>query len=166
MLEKLAHALDDNPALARRNRFARLTIAVRAGERSWTVRLGGEPIAVADGQTAAPDISLEGSPQAWAEFARPVPAPGYQSLNAMMRLGHLKVSGNMLEFGRHLMLIEEVFARMRDTDSKPVAPAPVGTPWIEAVTGRYLHLDLDGRSHRIYFEEAGPPDGIPLLCLH
>lgn len=35
---------------------------------------------------------------------------------------------------------------------------------IEPIIGRYLHLELDGRDHRIYFEEAG--QGIPLLCLH
>jgi pimeloyl-ACP methyl ester carboxylesterase len=35
---------------------------------------------------------------------------------------------------------------------------------IEPIVGRYLHLDLDGRRHRLYFEEAG--QGIPLLCLH
>ena len=35
---------------------------------------------------------------------------------------------------------------------------------IEPITGRYAHLALDGRPHRIYYEEAGA--GIPLLCLH
>lgn len=35
---------------------------------------------------------------------------------------------------------------------------------IEPVTGRYVHLDIAGVSHRVYFEEAG--SGIPLLCLH
>src|SRR4051794_25917869 len=34
----------------------------------------------------------------------------------------------------------------------------------EPVTGRYMHLDLFGRPHRIYVEEAGA--GTPLLCLH
>src|SRR5947209_5091450 len=34
----------------------------------------------------------------------------------------------------------------------------------EPVIGRYLHLDLLGRPHRLYVEEAGA--GIPLLCLH
>lgn len=38
------------------------------------------------------------------------------------------------------------------------------SPRIEPVTGRYLHLDIEGRPHRVYFEEAG--EGIPLLCLH
>ena len=41
------------------------------------------------------------------------------------------------------------------------APAPAR---IEAITGRYVHLDLGGRAHRVYFEEAG--SGVPLVCLH
>jgi pimeloyl-ACP methyl ester carboxylesterase len=35
---------------------------------------------------------------------------------------------------------------------------------IEPIIGRYAHIALDGRQHRIYYEEAGA--GIPLLCLH
>ena len=38
------------------------------------------------------------------------------------------------------------------------------SPRFEPTIGRYLHLDLLGRPHRLYVEEAGP--GIPLLCLH
>jgi pimeloyl-ACP methyl ester carboxylesterase len=34
----------------------------------------------------------------------------------------------------------------------------------EPIVGRYLRLDLLGRPHRLYVEEAGA--GIPLLCLH
>jgi len=37
-------------------------------------------------------------------------------------------------------------------------------PWIEAVSGRYLHLEIGGRHHRLYYEESG--EGIPLVCLH
>jgi hypothetical protein len=35
---------------------------------------------------------------------------------------------------------------------------------LEPIVGRYLHLALDGRPHRVYFEEAG--EGPPLVCLH
>jgi pimeloyl-ACP methyl ester carboxylesterase len=34
----------------------------------------------------------------------------------------------------------------------------------EPVIGRYMTLELSGRSQRLYFEEAG--QGIPLVCLH
>jgi pimeloyl-ACP methyl ester carboxylesterase len=37
-------------------------------------------------------------------------------------------------------------------------------PDLEPIVGRYLRLVLDGRPHRLYFEEAGR--GIPLVCLH
>jgi len=37
---------------------------------------------------------------------------------------------------------------------------------IEPVIGRYMRVDIHGRPHRLYWEEAGPTDGIPLLCLH
>ena len=37
-------------------------------------------------------------------------------------------------------------------------------PAFEPVTGRYLRLDIQGKPHRLYVEEAGA--GIPLLCLH
>jgi pimeloyl-ACP methyl ester carboxylesterase len=35
---------------------------------------------------------------------------------------------------------------------------------IEPIVGRYAHIELGGRRHRLYYEEAG--SGIPLLCLH
>ena len=34
----------------------------------------------------------------------------------------------------------------------------------EPIVGRYAHLELSGRPHRLYIEEAG--SGIPLVCLH
>ena len=35
---------------------------------------------------------------------------------------------------------------------------------IDPIIGRYVYFTLQGREHRVYFEEAG--QGIPLLCLH
>ncbi len=40
----------------------------------------------------------------------------------------------------------------------------MGGPVFEPIRGTYVHLELDGRPHRLYFEEAG--QGIPLVCLH
>ncbi len=166
MFQSLAQALDGNRALARRNRFAPIAVAVKAGSDAWTVQFGTDPIAVAKGAAGPADLTFEASPETWAAFAMPIPPVGYQSLNGMMRMGHLAVSGDMLQFGRHMTLIEDVFAAVRGPKPARGKPAPVGKPWIEAIVGRYLHTDLDGRPHRIYFEEAGPADGIPLLCLH
>ena len=35
---------------------------------------------------------------------------------------------------------------------------------LEAIIGRYVNIEVDGRDYRIFFEEAG--SGIPLFCLH
>ena len=35
---------------------------------------------------------------------------------------------------------------------------------IEPIVGRYVHVEIGGVMHRIYFEENG--SGIPLVCLH
>jgi pimeloyl-ACP methyl ester carboxylesterase len=35
---------------------------------------------------------------------------------------------------------------------------------LDPIVGRYVHVELGGRPHRLYFEEAG--QGIPLVCLH
>ena len=122
MLQNLTRALDGNPALARRNRFAPLVIAVTSGAQEWTVRLGGERVAVEAGAPAKADLTFEASAQTWAKFAQSVPPVGYQALNGMMRVGHLKIGGDMLAFGRHMTLIEEVFASVRPAAAAAEAP--------------------------------------------
>ena len=92
-----------------------------------------------------------------------MPPVGYQSIVGMVRMGTLRVEGDMLAYGRNLLFLEQLFAALRP--EAPVEPSPaVGAPVIEPVVGRYLRLDLNGRPHRIYVEEAG--QGIPLVCLH
>jgi pimeloyl-ACP methyl ester carboxylesterase len=40
----------------------------------------------------------------------------------------------------------------------------MAAPLFEPIRGTYMRLELEGRPHRLYFEEAG--QGIPLVCLH
>jgi pimeloyl-ACP methyl ester carboxylesterase len=37
---------------------------------------------------------------------------------------------------------------------------------VEPITGKYVHVDIDGIDHRRYVEKSGPDDSIPLLCQH
>jgi pimeloyl-ACP methyl ester carboxylesterase len=37
-------------------------------------------------------------------------------------------------------------------------------PALEPIVGRYMSIEIEGSSHRVFFEEAG--SGVPLLCLH
>jgi pimeloyl-ACP methyl ester carboxylesterase len=161
-LSRLATALDGNAALQRRARLAALCFIVANGEEAVTVRVG-ERVAVEPGAAGEAAFSLAAAPGTWAEFARPAPPVGFQSLVGMQRVGHLRVEGDILAWGRNMLFLEQLFAALR-----PAAPAQqpsaVGAPVIEPIVGRYLRLDLNGHPQRLYFEEAG--QGIPLLCLH
>src|SRR5215471_8559563 len=165
-LETLPGVLRNNPGLDQRARRAVLTLHVSAGPKTATVHFDNGRIAVEAGAKGNPDVTLMATTEAWASYADALPPVGFQSLNGMMRAGFLTARGNMLEFARHLLLIEEVFASVRPEGVRAASGQPVGKPHIEDILGRYLRLDLLGRPHRIYFEEAGPKDGVPLLCLH
>jgi len=159
---RLAAALDGNEALQRRARLANLCFTVVSGDKTITVR-AGERLTVVPGVAADAAFGLAASPASWAEFAKPVPAVGFQSLVGMQRIGHLRVEGDMVAYGRNMLFLEQLFAALRPPTPQQ-RPGPVGAPVIEPVVGRYLRMDFNGRPHRVYFEEAG--EGIPLLCLH
>ena len=160
--DKLNAALDGNPALQRRAKLGAFAFKVSSGSEAATVQVG-EAIVVRVGNGAAAAFALHASSESWAEFAKAIPAVGFQSLIAMQRAGHLRVVGDLLIYGRNLLFLEQLFLSLRPAVLAEPAP-PVGMPTIEPIVGRYLRLDFDGRPHRIYFEEAG--QGIPLLCLH
>lgn len=162
LFDRLAMALEGRPALQRRAKLAALSLVVRAGDEATTVRIG-ESIATTAGASSDAAFSLIASPETWAAYAQAMPPVGYQSIVGMVRMGTLRVAGDMLAFGRNLLFLEQLFAAIRLEVSVESVPA-VGAPLIEPVVGRYLRLDLNGRPHRIYFEEAG--QGIPLVCLH
>src|SRR5260370_40470164 len=159
---RLSGALDGNEALRRRARLAALSLTVLSGEEVTPVDVG-ERIAVGRGVAPGAAFSLGATPDAWTEFAKPVPAPGFQSLVGMQRMGHLKVEGDMVAYGRNLLFLEQLFAALRPLPALERS-AEVGTPVIEPVVGRYLRLDFNSKPYRLYFAEAGT--GIPLLCLH
>jgi pimeloyl-ACP methyl ester carboxylesterase len=158
----LAVALDGNEALKQRARLAALSFVVTSGSAATTVRVG-ERVEVISGADSNAAFSLAASPESWSAFAEAVPPVGYQSLVGMQRVGHLRVEGDLLIYGRNLLFLEQLFAVLRPSLGVQ-HPAAVGEPVIEPIVGRYLRLDFNGQPHRIYFEEAGK--GIPLICLH
>jgi pimeloyl-ACP methyl ester carboxylesterase len=160
--DRSAEALEAQPALQRRARQASLTMVVRTGEVATTIRIA-ESITTTEGASPDAAFTLIANAEAWAAFAQPAPPVGYQSLVGMVRMGHLRVEGDMLVFGRHMLFLEQLFAALRP-EAQPESLPALGAPVIEPIVGRYLRLDFNGRPHRIYFEEAG--QGIPLVCLH
>ena len=106
------------------------------------------------------DFTMAASKEHWAELLKDEPLPGFQTLSAMRRTQNLIITGDMTKFFQHMFLLEMLFSALSD-DTLPVELEEIE---IEPVTGRYLRLMLEGKPHRLYFEEAG--SGVPLICLH
>ncbi|TFU06570.1 alpha/beta hydrolase [Polymorphobacter arshaanensis] len=53
---------------------------------------------------------------------------------------------------------------LRPSVAVTALPARAQPGHFDSPVGRYVHIDIDGQDHRIYFEEAGT--GIPLLLQH
>ena len=117
LFDRLANVLEDQPALQRRARLAKLVLVVRSGEAATTVRIG-DAITTTAGASSDATLSLIASPETWAAYAKAVPPVGYQSIVGMVRMGTLRVEGDMLAFGRNLLFLEQLFAALR-----PAAPA-------------------------------------------
>jgi pimeloyl-ACP methyl ester carboxylesterase len=161
----ISRALAD-PNRALHCAFGPLSLELRAGgaARYMTIDESGARLS-AEAPERPVDITLSATEEAWAELARPAPRVGFQNLSTMRRTRNLIVTGDMVKFGQHLLLLEMLFSNISAGAGRADAlGAPESEPEIEPVTGRYLRLPFEGRPHRVYFEEAG--SGIPLICLH
>ena len=116
------------------------------------VAIDGDGVRLSDAAPAAgDDFTLAASAAHWAELLKDAPAPGFQTLSAMRRTQNLIVTGDMTKFFQHMMLLEMLFSGLSDNQPAVVLDEPETEP----VTGRYLRLMLEGKPHRLYFEEAG-----------
>ncbi len=158
----------DAPGLARRPGPS-ADLLLRIGDAAHRLVIRDGVLLAADPAPALMpryDLALTADAAAWARFTSAPPPPGWHDLMALVRQGALRVEGNLQPFMAHLGWFKALFGLLRPVAPPRAAPAPapIAEPFFEAVTGRYLHLMLDGLPHRLYVEEAGV--GVPLILLH
>jgi pimeloyl-ACP methyl ester carboxylesterase len=170
MIERMAELANADANLIRRGRYVDTTFLLELGEAGYLVRVrDGRVLSITPGPFITPNYSfaLRAPREAWEKFWQPVPQPGFNDIFALFKQGLLRIEGDLHPFMANLIYFKELLAAPRKAEAPPRPRAEsqrVGTPRFESITGRYLHLDLLGRPHRLYVEEAGA--GIPLLCLH
>jgi pimeloyl-ACP methyl ester carboxylesterase len=126
----------------------------------------GEPVPVDDGTCSADDIVVSASRESWRDFLAAVPRPPYSDLFGAQRGRRMDVAPLISDAARHNAVRR--FGWLLRQAAEPVTPAarPVRSRHgeHEDVVGRYVHVDVDGIDHRLYYEQAGT--GIPVLCHH
>ncbi|MDB5373683.1 MAG: alpha/beta fold family hydrolase [Belnapia sp.] len=154
--------------LVRWGRHLDAELLLEIGDRSWLLSLhDGRILALRPGPFVMPrfTLALRIDAAAFDRFLAPEPQPGWHDLLALRRQGALRIEGDTNRFFAHLLWFKGALALLGDRPAASVAPAaPFGEVTVEPITGRYLRMDIEGRPHRVYVEEAG--EGIPLLLLH
>jgi pimeloyl-ACP methyl ester carboxylesterase len=180
MLDRLAELVNADETLVRRGHFLSTTFLVEIGDVPWLVTVHDGRI---DRVERGPFVlrswtfAVRATAEAWERFWQPVPEPGWHDLCALVKQGVARIDGELQPLMANLRYVKEVLEAPRRARAAAGAPRTGGdTPptaeWertpggaaLEPIVGRYVRLDIGGRPHRVYVEEAGR--GIPLLCFH
>jgi pimeloyl-ACP methyl ester carboxylesterase len=155
--------------LVHRGRHLDTTMLLGIGEASYLLRIHrGRVEAMERGPFVIPrcTFSLRGSREVWETFWQPVPPPGAHDLMALIKSKGLTLEGDQYPFFSNLRYFKDLLALPRPqaagTSDAKASVAVVAN--FEPAVGRYLRLDIAGKPHRLYVEQAG--EGIPLVCLH
>jgi pimeloyl-ACP methyl ester carboxylesterase len=172
MIERIPDLVNADENLVRRGRHLSTTFMLGVGEQGHLVKIiEGRIVSITPGPFVTPNYSfaLRAPREEWETFWQEIPPPGHNDIFALFKRGKLTIEGDLQPFMANLLYIKDVLAAPRKaaagerSDAVPKDGLGKG-PQFEPIVGRYLNLDLLGRRHRLYVEEAGR--GIPLLCLH
>jgi pimeloyl-ACP methyl ester carboxylesterase len=112
-------------------------------------------------------VAFGGSADVWKQLLDANPARFYNDVMSNVSSGKgLALEGNPLAHAQYYAAATRAIELLRPEtpDGSPLPYEQGVTGRFDSPIGRYVHLDLQGHDHRIYFEEAG--QGIPLLLQH
>ena len=152
----------------------------RIAARFWIgglrLEIGGEvaAITVADGRPRAGDpgrggagvVTLTADPVVWAKLLAARPPRFYNDIFNLTGDGQVLVDAEPVLFAQYYPAVMRALELLRPADPGASVPPKTRhrTGAFDSPVGRYVHLELEGQDHRVYFEEAG--SGIPLLLQH
>ena len=136
------------------------------GEHALALKLDGGN--VSDGSAGALDgagvIEVKGDADLWERLLQPIPERFFTDLFAAMTVGAgFERGGDRVVHAQYYPAAMRAMELLRGNAERLPMPAPKNKVF-DAPVGRYVHVELEGYDHRIYFEEAG--QGIPVLLQH
>lgn len=168
--ETLASRLDDDGEFRVAARLWTATVRLEVGDDVRAVRIeDGRVVSVQRSGTDAPcDVFVSAPTPVWQSMLAATPGPFFQDLFAASLHHGLAMNADILDYAAYYPALRRMLEVMREARKPGATTTTYGTPRtagsLDRATGRYIHLDLDGVDHRVYFEESG--SGIALLCQH
>ncbi|WP_419925424.1 alpha/beta fold hydrolase [Candidatus Poriferisocius sp.] len=173
-----------SPSLPDAEAFAAACAAdgeMRLAVRHWTggLRLGvGDHLTgftTAEGEVAAgvPEagrgvITITGPGEVWAPLLAAVP-PRFAQISVLTAAGESGLQRGLTDpllWWQYLPAVQRAVELLRGPNAADGTEVSESGPLPrhDSPVGRYLHIELDGFDHRVYYEEAG--SGIPMLLQH
>ena len=116
MMDSLPGLVNRDEALVRRGRFLTCDFLVEVGDAPYHVSVEQGRIASV---TRGPEemrpwrFAIRASEDAWREFWRPVPRPGFHDLFALTRFGRARIEGDLQPLMANLLYVKEVLETPR-----------------------------------------------------
>jgi pimeloyl-ACP methyl ester carboxylesterase len=137
------------------------------GDRAVVMRLiGGAPTPGDFDPASAGMIGLTGPEPAWEGLLAAKPPRFCNDISLLIAGGQIALEADPVFFAQYYPAVMRAVELLRPAGPAadlPIEPAGQAAPF-DSPVGRYVHLDLEGQDHRVYFEEAGA--GIPVLLQH
>jgi len=141
------------------------TLTLQIGTQNLSINLTDG--AVSGGAGEAPLLSFSGSEEVWQQVLQQVPKRFHNDLTANIstRQG-LSRQGDAVVHAQYYAAIMRAVELLRPVNEDyPLRPGDISAHGhVDTPTGHYIHLQLGGQDHRLYYEQAG--QGIPLLLQH
>lgn len=110
-LPDILEALNADPSVQRRLKFADTVIRVQTGEADWAIALRGGRVEAASSGDAA-DVTIRIDSDAWTAFQQPVPPPGCHDIYALAETGRAEVTGDFLTLFRYSYVLKDVLQQL------------------------------------------------------
>ena len=118
MLDSLMARANADPMLMRRARFLELEFGLDLGEGPAVIRVNkGHVSASAPDAGTRPAFSIAGPKEAWAEFSRPLPKPGFHHLMAMNENRHTRFEGDVYPLLVNLFFVTGLLSKLRQGEA-------------------------------------------------
>lgn len=141
-------------------------LSLNIGERRLSLLMQDGQVAT-HANTSATIIEYSGADSVWSDVLSSVPTRFHNDLMANVSVGGgLSWQGDRTLHAQYYPAIMRAVELLRPTgEDYPLRKGDVREQGhVDAPVGRYIHLNLGGCDHRIYYEEAG--QGIPVLLQH
>ena len=155
---------------ARHAKFWEATIRLGIGQRNFRLRVDKGAVSRIERFSGGMgvDLAIQAPDADWDALLSALPPPFYQDLYPASLHHGFDVVGSIADYCAHYPAIRRLVEIMREVHTGAGdhdAPATQPNGQFEAATGRYVHLPIDGATHRVYFEETGTGD-VGLLMQH